>query len=432
MKHRIFISDIAAHKGKSVTLAGWAYNFRSSGSIYFLQLRDGAGRIQCVVSKKDVPETVWSACQKLTIESSVIVHGVVQEDKRSPTGFEIQATAVELVTLSQEYPIGKKEHGTDFLMDNRHLWLRSSRQEAILKIRDEIIFSWREFFRTKGFILTDSPIFTPNACEGTSTLFETDYFDEKAYLTQSGQLYLEATSAALGKTYCFGPTFRAEKSKTRRHLTEFWMLEAEASFFDWQDNMALQEELVAYTAKQVLTNRPDALKILERDTTALQKTVEGEFPHVHYDDAIKQLQGLGSDITWGDDFGGDDETILTKQYDRPIFVHHYPTHVKAFYMKPDPENPKQVLNNDMLAPEGYGEIIGGSQRIDDLALLESRIKEHKLPMDAFKWYLDLRRYGSVPHSGFGIGLERAVAWICGLEHVRETAPFPRLINRLSP
>ncbi len=429
---RIFLSEISKHLGESITLAGWAYNFRSSGSIYFLQLRDGTGRIQCVISKKEVPAETWDACQKLTIESSVVVNGIVHEDKRSSTGYEMKVESVAVVAIAEEYPIGKKEHGTDFLMDNRHLWLRSSRQEAILKIRDEIIFSWREFFRAKGFILTDSPIFTPNACEGTSTLFATDYFDQKAYLTQSGQLYLEATCAALGKTYCFGPTFRAEKSKTRRHLTEFWMLEAEATFFDWQDNMALQEELVAYTAKQVLANRAEELKILERDTTALQKTVEGTFPRVHYDDAIKQLQGLGSDIKWGDDFGADDETILTKQYDRPIFIHHYPTYVKAFYMKPDPENPKQVLNDDMLAPEGYGEIIGGSQRIDDFALLESRIKEHKLPMDAFQWYLDLRRYGSAPHAGFGVGLERVVAWMCGLEHVRETAPFPRLINRLSP
>ncbi|MBI4262575.1 asparagine--tRNA ligase [Candidatus Uhrbacteria bacterium] len=426
------LSEIHYHIGTPITLAGWAYNFRSSGSIFFVQLRDGTGRIQCVISKKDVSPETWAACAQLTLETSIEVTGTVRAEPRSPTGYEMSVTGLKIIAQAAEYPIGKKEHGVDFLMDHRHLWLRSERQEAILKIRDEIVFSWREFMRKKGFILTDSPIFTPNACEGTSTLFSTDYFDETAYLTQSGQLYLEATSAALGSTYCFGPTFRAEKSKTRRHLTEFWMLEAEASFYDWQDNMRMQEELVVYTVQQVLANRAAELRTLERDITVLTTTIQGAFPRVSYDDAILQLQKLGSDIKHGDDLGADDETILTKQYDRPIFIHHYPVDVKAFYMKPDPANPKQVLNDDLLAPEGYGEVIGGSQRIDDLQLLEDRIKQHKLPREAFEWYLDLRRYGSVPHSGFGIGLERAVAWICGLDHVRETTPFPRLINRLKP
>lgn len=428
----LLVSEVGKSIGETVTLQGWVYNFRSSGSIFFLQLRDGSGRIQLVYSKADVPEQVWTDLGRLTIESSVAVTGTVKAEPRSPSGVELQGASVDVLAVAAEYPIGKKDHGPDFLLNNRHLWIRSQRQEAILRIRNEIAFALRSFFYERGFVNTDSPIFTPNAVEGTTDLFEVKYFDDVAYLSQSGQLYLEATSAALGKTYCFGPTFRSEKSKTRRHLTEFWMLEAEAAFMDWQANMQLQEDMMVYVLKRVLERRADDLKTLERDTATLQKSTEGNFPRLHYKDAITQLQQLGSDIKMGDDFGGDDETLLTKQYDRPIFIHHYPAAIKAFYMKPDPSEPDHVLNNDLLAPEGYGEVIGGSQRIDDLALLEQRIKEHGLPKEAFEWYLDIRRYGSVPHSGFGIGLERSVAWICGLEHVRETIPFPRLLNRLTP
>jgi len=427
------VRDIAAKAGQDVLLKGWCYNFRSSGSIFFLQFRDGSGRIQAVVSKKEVPEEVWNACQSLSIEASVEVEGLVKAEPRSPSGFEIQAKAMRMVALpAAEFPIGKKEHGVEFLQDLRHLWLRSSRQEAILRVRDEIEFAMREFMKERGFTLTDSPIFTPNAAESTSELFEVKYFDEKAYLSQSGQLYLEATSSALGKTYCFGPTFRSEKSKTRRHLTEFWMLEAEASYMDYLQNMQLQEDMVVHVVKKVLANRREDLKTLERDVAPLEKVVEGGFPRITHAEAVAKLRELGSDIKEGDDLGADDETLLTQQYDKPIFVHHYPVEIKAFYMKPDPQDPTRVLNDDLLAPEGYGEIIGGSQRIDDLKLLEERIKSHGLPMEAFEWYLDIRRYGSVPHSGFGIGLERTVAWICKLPHVRETIPFARLLNRLKP
>lgn len=426
------ISDIGKHVGEEVELRGWSYNIRSSGSIAFLQLRDGTGRIQAVVSKKEVAEGSWAAATEATIESSVIVRGTVKEEPRSPSGFELQATSVTLVSKAEEYPIGKKEHGVDFLQDVRHLWIRTPRQEAILRIRSEIEFAMREFFQDRGFVLTDSPIFTANAAEGTTELFEVEYFDRKAYLSQSGQLYLEATSAALGKTYCFGPAFRSEKSKTRRHLTEFWMLEAEASFMDWEGNMALQEEMLKHVIRRVLERRSADLAILERDLGPLKAAAEGGFPRIDYADAVRKLQELGSDVKDGDDFGADDETILTKQYDRPIFVHHYPAAIKAFYMKPDPDRPDTALCSDLLAPEGYGEIIGGSQRIDDLELLKRRIAEHELPEAAFGWYLDVRRYGSVPHSGFGIGLERTVAWICGIEHVREAIPFARTLHRLEP
>jgi asparaginyl-tRNA synthetase len=427
------VNDIAKHAGEDILLKGWCYNFRSSGSIFFLQFRDGSGRVQCVFSKKDVTPEAWDALQTIAIEASVEVEGSVKAEPRSSTGFEIQAKVVRIVALpAGEFPIGKKEHGVEFLMDLRHLWFRSSRQEAIMRVRDEIEFAMREFLKERAFTLTDSPIFTPNAVEGTTDLFEVKYFDEKAFLSQSGQLYLEATSSALGKSYCFGPVFRSEKSKTRRHLTEFWMLEAEASFMDWQENMQLQEDLVVHVVKKVLANRRDDLKTLERDVAPLEKVAEGNFPRLTHAEAIAKVRALGSDIKDGDDLGADDETLLTQQYDKPIFVHHYPVEVKAFYMKPDPQDPGRALNNDLLAPEGYGEIIGGSQRIDDLKLLEERIKQHNLPMEAFEWYLDLRRYGSVPHSGFGIGLERTVAWICKLPHVRETIPFPRLLNRLKP
>jgi asparaginyl-tRNA synthetase len=428
----ISIKNASEFLGKEVEIRGWSYNVRSSGAIAFLQLRDGSGRLQAVVVKNDVSPELWETVKALTIESSVIVRGTVKEDGRHPGTFELATKEVVLVGGSPDFPIGKKEHGPDFLMDHRHLWLRSSRQEAILRVRDEIAYGMREFMKQRDFILCDSPIFTPNAVEGTSDLFEVKYFDDKAYLSQSGQLYQEATSAALGKTYCFGPTFRSEKSKTRRHLTEFWMLEAEASYMDWEQNIQLQEDMVVYVLKRVLRERRGDLELLERNIAALEKVAEGGFIRMHHADAVKELQAMGSDIKERDDFGADDETILTKKYDKPIFIHHYPVEVKAFYMKPDPNEPDRALNADMLAPEGYGEVIGGSQRIDDLVLLERRIAEHGLPKSAFEWYLDLRRYGSVPHSGFGIGLERTVAWICGLEHVRETIPFPRLLNRLTP
>lgn len=431
MKHTE-LKDIAASVGQEVLLKGWIYNFRSSGKLFFLQFRDGSGRIQVIAAKNDLGEESWKACEEMAIETSVEIVGEVKEEPRAPSGYEVVAKEVRIVGASPEFPIGKKEHGVEFLMDHRHLWLRSSRQEAILRIRDEIEFAMREFMKLRGFILADSPIFTPNAVEGTTDLFEVKYFEDKAYLSQSGQLYQEATSSALGKTYCFGPTFRSEKSKTRRHLTEFWMLEAEASYMDHEENMQLQEDLVVHVVKRVLENRGEDLKTLERDIEPLKKVAEGGFPRLTHAEAIAKLRELGSDIGDKDDLGGDDETILTQQYDKPIFIEKYPVEVKAFYMKPDPDNPTVALNDDMLAPEGYGEVIGGSQRIDNLELLEKRIEEHGLPKEAFEWYLDLRRYGSVPHSGFGIGLERTVAWICGLKHVRETNPFPRLLNRLQP
>lgn len=419
--------------GETVDLSGWAYNFRSSGSIFFLQLRDGTGRIQIVFSKNDVDAATWEVLAALTMEASVCVRGVVKAEPRAPSGIELTGISCELIAgTAGEFPISKKEHGVEFLMDNRHLWLRSARQEAIMRVRNEIEFALREFFYQRAFVCMDSPIFTPNACEGTTDLFAVKYFDDVAYLSQSGQLYQEATSAALKRTYCFGPTFRSEKSKTRRHLTEFWMLEAEASFMDQTQNMQLQEDMIVFVVQRVLERRADDLKIIERDVEPLKITAQGNFPRIRYSDAVAQLQELGSDITDGDDLGADDETILTKQYDRPIFITHYPVEVKSFYMKPDPADARYVLNADMLAPEGYGEVIGGSQRIDDLELLEARITQHGLPREQFEWYLDLRRYGSVPHSGFGIGLERTVAWVCGLEHVRESIPFARLLNRLNP
>jgi asparaginyl-tRNA synthetase len=426
------IKDLPAHVGEEVTVRGWAYNVRSSGSIMFLQLRDGSGRVQGVLVKNETTPEKWEDAKRVTIETSVIATGLVREDSRSASGVELTVKDVEIVAIAAEYPIGLKEHGVDFLMDQRHLWIRSSRQEAILRVRNEIVYAMREFMHERGFCLTDSPMFTPNACEGTSDLFEVKYFDDKAYLSQSGQLYLEATAMALGKVYCFGPAFRSEKSKTRRHLTEFWMLEAEAAYMTWEENMQLQEDLVVHVLRHVLAACKAELKTLERDFVPLEKAAEGGFPRLRHDDCVRQLQGLGSDIQQGDDLGADDETILTKQYDKPIFVHHYPVTAKAFYMLPDPQEPAFVLNDDMLAPEGYGEVIGGSQRISDLALLEERIAQHGLNKADFEWYLDLRRYGSVPHGGFGIGLERTVAWICGLEHVRETIPFARTISRLRP
>jgi asparaginyl-tRNA synthetase len=428
---RTTISEVSKHLGQDIQLQSWVFNFRSSGKIFFLQLRDGSGRIQAVISKNDVSEDVWKVCEEITMESSVEVTGIVNEDKRSPYGFEMQVKDIKVLQIADEYPIAKKEHGIDFLLDNRHLWLRSERQAAIMKVRDEIIWLMREFFRNEGFILTDSPILTPTACEGTTTLFSTEYFDETAYLSQSGQLYLEATAMSLGKVYDFGPTFRAEKSKTRRHMMEFWMLDAEATFMQHDENLKVQEKLVSYVVSNVLKTKKKELEILERDTKFLEK-VKVPFPRMKYSEVIKKLHELGSDIKEGEDLGADDETMLMKEFDQPVFVTHYPVKIKAFYMQPDPENSELALCDDLLAPEGYGEIIGGSERIWDLKLLEQRIKEHKLNQKDFEWYVDLRRYGSVPHAGFGIGLERTVAWICGLDHVRETIPFPRLLNRLKP
>lgn len=427
----ILLRDINKHLNKEITLKGWVFNFRSSGSIYFLQFRDGTGQIQAIVSKKEVSDEVWQNCQKLTMESSLEISGKVYAEKRSPYGYEMQTKDLKIIHLAEEYPIAKKEHGVDFLMDNRHLWIRSPRQAAILKIRDEIVWAIRSFFRQEGFVLTDSPILTPTSCEGTTTLFETRYFDEKAYLSQSGQLYIEALIYSLGKVYDFGPTFRAEKSKTRRHLIEFWMIDAEAAFVEHEENMKIQEKLISYIVDWVLRRRKEELKLLARDTKPLEK-IKPPFYRITYDETIKLLQKKGVKIKWGDDFGGDEETIVSKSFDKPVFIEKYPAGIKAFYMKPDPSNPKLVLNNDLIAPEGYGEIIGGSQRIDDLKTLEQKLKEFKLPRQPFEWYLDLRRYGSVPHSGFGLGLERTVAWLCGLKHIREAIPFPRMLNRLKP
>ncbi len=417
--------------GTKVTVRGWAYNVRSSGSIVFLQLRDGTGTIQAVVSKDEVSDEAWLAAKDVTIESSVTVIGVVREDARSPEGVELVAEGVTVVQRAKDYPIGKKEHGVDFLLDNRHLWLRSKRQTSILLVRDTIVRAMRDCMHEMGFVLTDSPILTPTAAEGTSSLFKTDYFGEDAYLAQTGQLYIEATAAALGRVYDFGPTFRAEKSKTRRHLTEFWMLDAEAAFVEFDENIDIQERLVLFVLKRVLAERRGELAVLERDV-ALLEAIRGPFPRVTYREAIAKLKELGATVKDGDDLGGDEETLLSKSSSQPQFITKYPADIKAFYMKPEPEEPNYVLNDDCIAPEGYGEIIGGSQRIDDEKLLKQRIKDFGLREEDYQWYLDLRRYGSVPHSGFGIGLERLVTWICGLDHVRESIPFPRLMNRIRP
>jgi asparaginyl-tRNA synthetase len=431
MNH-VYIEDIHGHVGETVTLRGWVYNLRKSGKLVFVQLRDGMGIIQCVIFQGDVDAELFEKAKHLAQETSVIVTGTVREDKRSKLGFELGVSALEVVTEpTQEYPISPKEHGVAFLMENRHLWLRSRRQVAILRVRSTIIRAIRDYFDTRGFTLVDSPIFTPAACEGTTNLFETQYFSQKAYLTQSGQLYAEAAAMAVGKAYCFGPTFRAEKSKTRRHLTEFWMVEPEVAYMDLEGDMNLAEDFLCAIVERVLEERRSELEEIERDVTALEK-VQRPFPRISYDDAITRLQGKGLPATWGDDFGGDDETVLAEQFDRPVIVHRYPHEIKAFYMKRDPANPKLALCMDVLAPEGYGEIIGGGQREDDLATLEAAIAHHGLPREAFEWYLDLRRYGSVPHAGFGLGVERTVAWICGLPHVRETIPFPRLLDRIVP
>ena len=431
MKDRVYISDVSKHADQEVKINGWLYNKRSSGKLWFLQVRDGSGIIQAVAFKGDVSEEVFQRCEKVTQESAIIVTGKVSEDKRAPSGYELQMKDVQIVHLAEEYPISPKEHGSTFLMDHRHLWLRSSKQNAILRIRHEVIRACRDFFDSRGFVLIDAPIFTPNACEGTTTLFETEYFGSKAYLTQSGQLYMEAGAMAFGKVYCFGPTFRAEKSKTRRHLTEFWMIEPEVAYLDLDGGMDLAEDFIAYIVQSVLENRRAELELIERDIAPLEKVTK-PFPRISYDEAVDILKKKNIEFEYGNDFGAPDETAISDEFDKPLLVHRYPAQVKAFYMKNDPEQPDKALCVDMLAPEGYGEIIGGGQREDDLETLEQKIKEHDLPKQAFEWFLDLRRYGSVPHSGFGLGIERAVTWICGLNHLRETIPFPRLINRLNP
>lgn len=429
---RVYIEDLGKHVGEEVQLKGWLYNKRSSGKVRFLLLRDGTGILQGVMVKGGVSEGIFASFDTLTQESSFSMTGKIRKDDRSPGGFEMEVSDVGIIAVAHEYPITPKEHGIEFLADRRHLWLRSSRQHAIMRVRHRVVKAIRDFYDGRGFVLMDSPILTPAACEGTSTLFETDYFDlGKAYLTQSGQLYAEAGAMAFGKVYCFGPTFRAEKSKTRRHLTEFWMVEPEVAFNDLDDDMELAEEFLEYVVQTVLKECEAELKVLERNTTLLQN-VKKPLPRISYDDAVKILQSKGINFEWGNDLGGTDETVISEQFDRPVMVHRYPTEVKAFYMKRDPENPKVALAVDVLAPEGFGEIIGGSQREDNLELLLARIKEHNLPQEAFEWYLDLRRFGTVPHAGFGLGLERTVGWICGLDHVRETVPFPRMIYRLTP
>ncbi|MFZ0771616.1 MAG: asparagine--tRNA ligase [Candidatus Sulfotelmatobacter sp.] len=434
------IAEIGKHEGQTVTLRGWLYNLRESGKLLFPQFRDGSGVIQGVVPKNAVTPEVFEAIKTLTQESSVIVEGKVRADKRAPGGYELDVMNVQVVQRvpeSDPYPITPKEHGTEFLMEHRHLWVRSQRQASILRVRAEIVKAVRDFFDDRGFTLTDPPILTPAACEGTSTLFPVDYFDEQAYLTQSGQLYIEATAMALGKVYSFGPTFRAEKSKTRRHLTEFWMVEPEIAYGELDDLMDLAEALISFVVQRCLERRRADLQAIGRDISKLEKIVP-PFPRISYDDAVKNLQeghakgALEAKFEWGGDLGSPDETYLSAQFDKPVMVHRYPAKVKAFYMEPDPQRPELALCVDVLAPEGYGEIIGGSQRMASHELLVQRIHEHGLPEEKFKWYLDLRKYGSVPHGGFGMGIERAVAWICGLEHVRETIPFPRMLNRLYP
>ena len=445
MAEYIRVSEVADYLDKDVVLKGWLFNKSGKGKLSFLQFRDGSGIIQAVVFKSNVDETTWEAAQALTQESSLIVTGTVAADTRSKLGFEIQVTSLEIVNLSDGYPITPKEHGSNFLLDNRHLWLRSKKQHAILTIRSTVALAIRDFFDGEGFVNVDAPIFTPNACEGTSTLFQTDYFGDTAFLTQSGQLYMEAAAAAFGKVYCFGPTFRAEKSKTRRHLTEFWMIEPEVAFMELDEDMNLAERFTMFILERVLERHRDLLvDVLERDLTVLETSLKGDFPRVHYNDAADWLDNFykekAKDPEWegktefekGGDFGGDDETWLTKQYDRPIFVHRFPAAIKAFYMEPDPEDPTLSLSVDMLAPEGYGEVIGGGQRASDLDYLLKQIDAHGLPKEAFEWYLDLRRYGGFQSAGFGLGLERMVTWITGIHHLRETIPFPRLINRISP
>jgi asparaginyl-tRNA synthetase len=432
MSTHAYIEDIAKYEGQVVTLRGWLHNRRSSGKIHFLVVRDGTGFIQAVVSKAAVGDELFRRADHLGQETSMAVTGTVRADKRAPSGYELDVASFEVVSEAHEYPISLKEHGPDFLLDRRHLWIRSERQQAVLRVRHEVINAVRDFFNGRGFILADTPVFTPAACEGTTTLFPVQYFDDAtAYLTQSGQLYNEANAMALGRVYCFGPTFRAEKSKTRRHLTEFWMVEPEMAYADLDDTIDLAEALVVEVVGRVLERRKRELTTLQRDTTKLE-LVRAPFPRISYDEAAAILKEKGLPFEWGGDFGSPDETAISDHFDRPVAVHRYPSDIKAFYMKPDPARPEVALCVDVLAPEGYGEIIGGGQRLDDYDLLLKRIHEHQLPQEAFEWYLDLRRFGSVPHSGFGMGIERVVSWICGLEHLREAIPYPRMLYRIYP
>jgi len=432
--HDTRIEDIGLHEGQEVTIKGWLSLKTGKGKLQFLRVRDGTGVVQAVVFRKDVPPEVFDRAKRLSLESSLIVTGLVRADERAPGtpgGYEIGVTDLQIVHEAAEYPIAPKEHSVEFLMDNRHLWLRSSRQWAILRIRASVIRSIRDWLDEHGFLNVDTPILTPSACEGTSTLFETDYFGDPAFLTQSGQLYNEATIMAFGKVYCFGPTFRAEKSKTRRHLTEFWMVEPEMAFADLEECMRVQEEFVSYIVQRILRERAPELETLERNTAPLERVVP-PFPRISYDEAVEILNQSGVPITWGDDFGSPHETYIAGQFDRPVLVHHYPTQCKAFYMEPESGRPEVCKSVDLLAPEGYGEIIGGGQRMTRLDQLEEAVRRHDLPREAYKWYLDLRRFGSVPHSGFGLGVERTVAWVCGIRHIRETIPFPRTLQRMYP
>jgi len=428
---RYYIEDLGKYDGQEIELKGWAYNVRSSGKIKFLELRDGTGTVQCVFFKGDCGEKAFDDFEQITQECSLKVQGIVKKHQKLSGVFELSVKGFEILASAKDYPITPKEHGTDYLMNNRHLWLRSKRQHAILRVRAEIIKAVRDFFDGRGFTLTDAPIFTPSACEGTSTLFETKYFDEKAYLSQSGQLYMEATAAAFGKVYCFGPTFRAEKSKTRRHLIEFWMVEPEVAFNDMYDNMELAEQFIEYIVQRTIKNKAEELRVLERDVSKLE-VIKGSFPRLHYKEAVELIKKENPAFIDGDDFGGTDETIVSSKFEKPVFVHHFPQAIKAFYMKEDPKEPGYAMGCDLLATEGYGEIIGGGQREESIEKLLIKIKEHQLREEDFAWYLDLRRYGSFPHSGFGLGIERAVAWICGLPHIRETIPFPRLYGRSYP
>ncbi|MBC7259492.1 MAG: asparagine--tRNA ligase [Chloroflexi bacterium] len=426
-----YIQDIAQHEGQEVTLKGWLFRSTDKGKLQFLMVRDGTGFIQCIVFQKAVSPETFEAARRVTQESSLIVRGKVRKEPRAPGGYEVDASEVQIVQLAQDYPITPKEHGVDFLMDRRHLWLRSQSQWAVMRVRATVVRAIRDWLDGHGFLNLDTPILTPTSCEDTTTLFATDYFGEPAYLTQSGQLYNEAHIMAFGKVYCFGPTFRAEKSKTRRHLMEFWMVEPEMAYADLDDCMKVEEEFVSYIVQTTLRERAYELSLLGRDTTVLQN-VTPPFPRISYDDAVKLLNEKGVSIEWGDDFGAPHETAIAESFDKPVFVHHYPAKCKAFYMEVEPDRPELSKSVDLLAPEGYGEIIGGGERTASLELLEQRIREHRLKREAYEWYLDLRRYGSVPHSGFGLGLERTVAWICGLSHIRETIPFPRMLTRLYP
>ncbi|SHF56059.1 asparagine--tRNA ligase [Ornithinibacillus halophilus] len=429
---KVTIADVKKYESKEVTIGAWLSNKRSSGKIAFLQLRDGTGFMQGVVAKNDVEEEVFQLAKNMTQESSLYVTGKIVEDKRSPLGYEMQVSSIELIHEATDYPITPKEHGTEFLMDHRHLWIRSKKQHAVLKIRNEIIRSTYQFFNDNGYVKIDPPILTGSSAEGTTELFHTKYFDEEAYLSQSGQLYMEAAAMAFGKVFSFGPTFRAEKSKTRRHLIEFWMIEPEMAFVDHEESLVIQEQYVSFVVQSVLENCKMELDVLERDTSKLEQ-VKAPFPRISYDDAIHLLKDKGfTDIEWGEDFGAPHETAIAESFDKPVFITNYPAEIKAFYMKPVPGRPEVVLCADLIAPEGYGEIIGGSERIDDLELMKQRYEEHNLTGEAYEWYLELRKYGSVPHSGFGLGLERTVAWLSGVDHVRETIPFPRLLNRLYP